>query len=400
MAGSEERFFKGFFSSRGPQLQPPTSCPRCNSKRVWKDGFRKTMHGRVQRYLCRDCGCRFSKNHNNKVKHTFSRRVCAYEVKNSAPQTVGRLLLEKVEGKKQPAGGTADSQLFNFAWWMKKNGYADATIESRVKVLRVLVKRGADLRDPESIKEALARQKWSSVRREIAIHAYSLYLKYAGGTWSPPICRREEKLPFIPYEQDVDALISGCSAPISAFLQLLKETAIRCGEAYRLSWEDVDFQRGTVSIRPEKGSSPRVFNVSDRLLNILASLKRDRKGGLFGYGSLRNLRRTFERQRKRTARKLGNPRINRITFHTLRHWKATMLYHKTKDVLYVMRFLGHKNIKNTLRYVQLEEALFKRENEEFICKTAETIEEARELIESGFEYVTEMNGVKLFRRRK
>jgi len=39
-------------------------------------------------------------------------------------------------------------------------------------------------------------------------------------------------------------------------------------------------------------------------------------------------------------------------------------------------------------------------SDEWICKVAETIEEAAKLIESGFEYVTEMDGVKLFRKRK
>jgi hypothetical protein len=77
-----------------------------------------------------------------------------------------------------------------------------------------------------------------------------------------------------------------------------------------------------------------------------------------------------------------------------------MLYHKTKDVLHVMSFLGHKNIKNTLIYIQLEEALFKRENEEFICKVAVTVEEAKTLVEVGFEYVCEFNASRLFRKRK
>lgn len=71
-----------------------------------------------------------------------------------------------------------------------------------------------------------------------------------------------------------------------------------------------------------------------------------------------------------------------------------------KDILYVMQFLGHKNIKNTLIYVQLEEALFKNENEEFICKVASTIEEGKLLIETGFDYVCEFDGVKAFRKRK
>lgn len=34
------------------------------------------------------------------------------------------------------------------------------------------------------------------------------------------------------------------------------------------------------------------------------------------------------------------------------------------------------------------------------CYPLENVEEARALIESGFEYVTEVNGVKLFRKRK
>jgi hypothetical protein len=39
-------------------------------------------------------------------------------------------------------------------------------------------------------------------------------------------------------------------------------------------------------------------------------------------------------------------------------------------------------------------------SEEFACKVAENVEEAKALIESGFEYVTEVDGVKLFRKRK
>jgi hypothetical protein len=32
------------------------------------------------------------------------------------------------------------------------------------------------------------------------------------------------------------------------------------------------------------------------------------------------------------------------------------------------------------------------------CRSAETVEEAKTLISKGFEYVTEMDGVKLFRK--
>jgi hypothetical protein len=39
-------------------------------------------------------------------------------------------------------------------------------------------------------------------------------------------------------------------------------------------------------------------------------------------------------------------------------------------------------------------------NEEFICKVASTLQETKELIEAGFEYVCEFNGANAFRKRK
>jgi integrase len=53
-----------------------------------------------------------------------------------------------------------------------------------------------------------------------------------------------------------------------------------------------------------------------------------------------------------------NPRLLKIGFHTFRHWKATMLYHRTKDALYVRDFLGHKSIKNAEKYINIERKMF------------------------------------------
>ena len=78
-----------------------------------------------------------------------------------------------------------------------------------------------------------------------------------------------------------------------------------------------------------------------------------------------------------------------------------MLYHQTKDVLYVMQFLGHKSVKNTMLYIQLEQTIFKEASDEFICRVAKNVEEAKNLIEAGFDYVcTTPDNVMLFRKRK
>jgi len=138
-----------------------------------------------------------------------------------------------------------------------------------------------------------------------------------------------------------------------------------------------------------------MFKVSNKLLAMINKMPK-KSIKIFGTYELRGYRSSFVGQRKRTAHKLQNPRLNQITFHTFRHWKATMEYHKTKDILHVMRLLGHKNIKNTLIYTQL--VTF--QNDDYTCKVAVNIKEAAELIEAGYEYVCEMDSQKLFRKRK
>jgi site-specific recombinase XerC len=73
-----------------------------------------------------------------------------------------------------------------------------------------------------------------------------------------------------------------------------------------------------------------------------------------------------------------------------------MEYHRTKDILYVMKLLGHKNIANTSIYTQLVEF----EQDEHQSAMANTVDEAKKLIESGFEYVCTQRDIMLFRKRK
>lgn len=78
-----------------------------------------------------------------------------------------------------------------------------------------------------------------------------------------------------------------------------------------------------------------------------------------------------------------------------------MEYHETKDIIHVKNVLGHKKIDNTMIYINLEQALFQSgDKSEFISRVAKTVKGARALLEAGFEYVTDMDGMKLFRKRK
>jgi hypothetical protein len=74
-----------------------------------------------------------------------------------------------------------------------------------------------------------------------------------------------------------------------------------------------------------------------------------------------------------------------------------MEYHRTKDILYVMKLLGHKNIANTLIYTQLVEF---EEDDKYCTAVASNIEDARKLVEAGFEYICNHENFMLFRKRK
>jgi len=319
--------------------------------------------------------------------------VCAEQkAKNLAEPT--RQEQAQRESTKQPL--ETKGKTIQYVLWLQKQGYAETTILGRAKLIKQLTSRGGDLNDPETVKETIAKaESWSQGRKELAVECYSNYLVFAGGTWDPPRYKRVERIPFIPTENELDQLIAGCGQKTGTFLQLLKETGARSGEAWKLQWTDIDPNNNTISIEPEKHSNPRLCKVSRRLIERLTELP-NKSINVFGGTQLRTTARTFEATRKRISYKTKNPRLLKITFHTFRHWKATMEYHKTKDILHVMRLLGHKNIKNTLIYTQLVDF----NDEDYVSKVAWTIDEACKLVESGFQHVCDFENARIFRKPK
>lgn len=93
---------------------------------------------------------------------------------------------------------------------------------------------------------------------------------------------------------------------------------------------------------------------------------------------------------------LQNPRILKITLTTFRHFGATWTYFHTRNILLVMKMLGHKRITNTLKYAQL----IKFKDDEYEVATAANVEETKKILEAGFDYVCEKDGILMFRKPK
>ncbi len=255
--------------------------------------------------------------------------------------------------------------------------------------------KGVRLLEPESVKEFLAVQDWDGNMLHIAKCAYSKFTKLNNLVWTPPRIHKVRKVPFIPLEEELDQLISGTYTMMVAFLQLLKNTGIRKGEAWELEWTDIDFKASIVTLNdPEKNGVARQLKLEVKTLSMINNLPK--LGEKTFTGSLAEFERTYRRNRAKLAKKLQNQRLRKISFHTFRHWKASSLYRQGWRLYDIMKFLGHRDIKTTMIYTRT--ASFK--NEEYNVEVSTSLEKDKELLETGFEYVTDRDGVKFFRKRK
>ncbi len=284
----------------------------------------------------------------------------------------------------------------SFAWHMKKRGLADTTIKSRVYNLNRLLKKGANLENPETIETLIATSNWTPSNKRMFADSYKTYTTYKKIEWTKPKITVPQKDPFLPQEEEVKQLIAGTGKRTSTLLQLLYETGARIGEATSLQWTDIDFKNKTIRINcPEKGSNSRTLNISNTLIAMLNSLPKRPDNNIFNPRT-ETPSETFRKQRNKLAKKLQNPRIKQIHFHTLRHLKATTEYKKTKDIMHVKYILGHKCLDTTLRYVHYTTF----QEEQYTCKIATNLKEETDLIEHGFEYIHEKDGNSLYRKRK
>jgi integrase len=269
-----------------------------------------------------------------------------------------------------------------------------------MKLIRFLQKR-VNLWDQEAVKKFIRNYIWHGKRKNNSSYAYRNWCHWKGFDYEVEKAREPDSpLPYIPTETELDQLIAGCNQKYACFLQLLKESAFRVGEAMSLTPNDFSIDREICTLnKPEKYSRPRQFKMSQKITNMLTPLiRRTKRGQKIWNLSYESMHRTFRNRRKALAEKLGNLNLLKITFKTFRHWKATYEYHRTKDILYVKQILGHKNINNTLIYTHLVE--FEGEDSYFV-KIASTLEEFTELLEKGFEYISEyQGGLKILRKRK
>ena len=296
----------------------------------------------------------------------------------------------------EPISGTNNT--LNILVKMENEGKSDYTIESTTKALRCLAKH-ADLNNPESIEHFIAKYSCSnSYKRNLCV-AYKKYADYYKIQWQMPKYRPDERHIQIPTKEKLEMLIAYSGFKMSVKLMLSMECGLRPIELCRLKPNDIDIEQRLVYPTTAKHGSARVLKISLRLQETLQQyISRNKiqpNDKLFNI-TPRDYSKMFRVTRNNLANKVNDPSLEKIRLYDFRHYFATTLYAKTRDILYVKQQMGHKSIDNTLVYTQL----LNLNEEEWTCKTAKTVEEATALIENGFQYVDTMDGIKLYKKRK
>jgi len=284
-------------------------------------------------------------------------------------------------------------------WEMKKDGKADETIKNVGKSLFRLAKL-CNLNNPEAVKTFIATFNRKDGYKRALCYAYDCYVKTNGLTWKKPKYWVASKLPRIPLESQINLIISKSSLKLSTAISISKDTGLRPVECMNLRLRDIDLTKGAVYPTTAKHGSPRVLKLKPKtvtmLRNYLATRHIEINDNLFSYWNSDKYGEYFRKARNKIAEKMNDETLKTIRLYDLRHYFATMLYKKTNDLLFVAQQLGHRNIRNTMIYTQL----IQFENDDYTCKVSQNVERDKELIENGFEYVTERDGLKIYRKRK
>lgn len=272
---------------------------------------------------------------------------------------------------------------------------SEGSLHSVSHRLKYLAKH-SNLDSPESVKQFIADKKYANSYKVCLVKAYNYYALTNGLEWVKPKYKAERKLPRIPTKDSIMKVISASSFKYATIFKILMETGVMPYELSKTRLRDIDLDRGVLTVQGFKGHLGRVFKLSNETLAMLKQYI-NRYYADYPFSESIWISKMWIKYKNRVAEKLGDPSIKTIRLYDLRHYYATMLYYRTKDILLVKQQLDHKKIETTMIYTQL---VCFDEEEQFYSATAQTVSEARRLVEQGFEYVTDVDGVKIFKKRK
>ncbi|HUJ84739.1 MAG TPA: tyrosine-type recombinase/integrase [Candidatus Acidoferrales bacterium] len=397
-------------SPKEPEPQKLVSCPQCGHSHWHRNGHEDSDFGvDIQRYICLDCGGRFSdpddlkRSHevaasylasietaslNAKGNNTENSQVCAIRenAKNLTGETSTQVSVSQMKNHKELTN--IDLVIADYKQYMQKEHLLnDLTLSKYVFRLKWLANEmHVNLFDPDDFKQKLAFNSTLSTKsncnKNSICKAYTSFVKKYLHMEDVKIPHFEYKTPeYNPPQPDhMEMLYAALSDQMRVFCFVLMATAARPIEALRIEWKDIDFARKTIAInKPAKHGRTRTVPLKGRFVKVIDMLAEWKKQQyniatcrsrvqrnlnlVFTYKDTDTAGENFRRARKAAARRLGMPELEKITFYSNRHWRAVLERYLTGNPDKVANLLGENSTKYVAVYAPISERLYGSDKE-------------------------------------
>lgn len=166
--------------------------------------------------------------------------------------------------------------------------------------------------------------------------------------------------------------------PHAHALQLLLLTGARKSEILKARWENMDLERGMLTIPVSKSGSARHIVLSEAAMKVIRNLPRTESPWLFPGQSKGKALSDVYLFWNSLRRELG---LCDVRIHDLRHSFASFLVNAGHTLYEVQKMLGQADPRTTMRYAHLEQATLRAAAEAVsdVFATAEPQERRREL---------------------
>ena len=137
---------------------------------------------------------------------------------------------------------------------------------------------------------------------------------------------------------------------------------LRASEICELTWDAIDFHAATMHVTRKKQGQPATHQIRGDELRALRKLQKEQQPrSAFVFTSERGgapfTRDSFNWMVKRAGKKARLP--FQVHAHMIRHATGYKLANAGKDTRSIQGYLGHKDIRHTVRYTELSPTRFK-----------------------------------------
>jgi integrase len=259
----------------------------------------------------------------------------------------------------------------------------------------------ADLNSTERIEAFVFGLEVMNKYRNALFDAYGHYCKANEIKWDRPEIRAEVYPVKVPTEENIDKVIVCASLKYAAIFHLSKH-GLRPDEISKITLRDIDLTSGVLSVRTSKMGLERTLKLKPEAFDLLRDYVNRRQSSNLNeklFASSKVIADSWRACRKKAYQRFKNTELLKIRLYDLRYWFGTTEYIKTRDIFHVKYMMGHRNIESILHYMHIAKGLVSY-SDDYTVKVASSIDEFMSLLESGFAYVSDYNGLKVLRKRK